>query len=186
MNVELANEQWHCRDMDWIQAVLNLMSREVRMWALPALEDLRDGQNPYRGAWWEFEEQFTCQFIPLDPAQAVRKALKKLKQGQKSVAEYKAKFDEQSSLTKWLQVDLCTRFYNGLSNSIKDMLAITDHPIETLTELFESAQIVDTRIHQCATEKKGQTFHQQGKSQDPLGVILMEIDTLRQQGKQHN
>ena len=76
-----------------------------------------------------------------------------------SVAEYKAKFDEQSSLTKWSQVDLRTRFYDGLSDSIKDTLAITDRPIETLAELFESAQVVDTRMHQRAAEKKGQTFH---------------------------
>ena len=102
------------------------------------------------------------------------------------MAEYKAKFDEQSSLTKWSQVNLCTRFYDRLSDSIKDMLAITDCPIETLTKLFESAQIVDTRMRQHATEKKGQTFHQQGKSQDPSGVVPMEIDASRQQGKQCN
>ena len=125
------------------------------MWALPMLEDLRDGQDPYQGAWQEFKEQFTCRFIPLNPAQAVREALKKLKQGKMSVAEYKAKFDEQSLLTKWSQVDLRTHFYNGLSNSIKDTLAITDHPIETLSELFESAQIVDMRMRQHAAEKKG-------------------------------
>ena len=29
MNVELSNRQWHRRDMDWIQAVLNLMSGEA-------------------------------------------------------------------------------------------------------------------------------------------------------------
>ena len=102
------------------------------------------------------------------------------------MAEYKAKFDEQSSLTKWSQVDLRTRFYNGLSDSIKDTLAITDRPIETLTELFESSQIVDTRMRQRTTEKKGQTFHQQGKSQDPSGVVPMEIDASCQQGKQCN
>ena len=74
----------------------------------------------------------------------------------------------------------------GQNVTIKDTLAITNHPIETLTELFESAQIVDTRMCQCAAEKKGQTFHQQGKSQDPLGVVPMEIDASRQQGKQRN
>ena len=86
----------------------------------------RDSRDPYRGAWQEFEEQFTRRFIPLDLAQAAREALKKLKQGKMSVAKYKAKFDEQSSLTKWSQVDLQTRFYDGLSNSIKDTLAITE------------------------------------------------------------
>jgi hypothetical protein len=29
INIELANRQWHQRDMNWIQAVLNLMSGEV-------------------------------------------------------------------------------------------------------------------------------------------------------------
>ena len=185
MNVELSNGQWHQRNMDWIQAVLNLMSGEAQTWALPTLEDLRDGRDPYRGAWWEFEEQFTCRFIPLDPAQAAREVLKKLKQGKMSVAEYKAKFDKQSSLTKWSLVDLRTCFYDGLSNSIKDTLAITDRPIETLTELFESTQVMDTRMRQRAAEKKGQTFHQQSKSQDPLGVVPMDLDAMCQgQSKQ--
>ena len=47
MNVKLANGQWHHQDINWIQAVLNLMSGEARTWALPALEDLRDGRDPY-------------------------------------------------------------------------------------------------------------------------------------------
>ena len=101
------------------------------------------------------------------------------------MAEYKAKFDKQSSLIKWSEVDLRTRFYDGLSDSIKDTLTITDHPIETLRELFKSAQIMDMRMCQRATEKKGQTFHQQGKSQDPSGVVPMNLDTMHQgRGKQ--
>ena len=101
------------------------------------------------------------------------------------MAEYKAKFNEQSSLIKWSQVDLQTCFYDGLSDSIKDTLTITDRPIETLNELFESAQIVDMRMRQRAAEKKGQTFHQQGKSQDPSGVVPMDLDAMCQgQGKQ--
>ena len=103
------------------------------------------------------------------------------------MAEYKAKFDKQSLLTKWSQVNLRTCFYDGLSNSIKDTLTITDHPIETLTVLFESTQIVDMRMCQHTAEKKGQTFHQQGKSQDPSGVVPMDLDTMCQgQGKQQH
>jgi hypothetical protein len=149
------------------------------MWALPVLEELRDGCNPYWGAWQEFEEQFTRRFIPLDLAQAVREALKKLKQGKLSMAEYKAKFDEQSGLTKWSLINLRTRFYDGLSDNIKDTLAITDHPIETLRKLFELAQVVDLRMCQRQAEKKGQTFHQQGGQ--PQGVVPMEVDIMRQQ-----
>jgi hypothetical protein len=115
----------------------------------------------------------------LDPVQVACEALKKLKQGKLSVAEYKAKFDEQSGLTKWLQVDLQTCFYDGLSDNIKDTLTITDRPIETLRKLFESAQIVDMRMRQQQAEKKGQTFHQQGGQAQ--GVVPMEVDATRQQ-----
>jgi hypothetical protein len=41
-------------------------------------------------------------------------------------------------------------------------------------------------MRQRATEKKGQTFHQQGKLQDPLGVVPMDLNATHQgQGKQH-
>jgi hypothetical protein len=95
------------------------------------------------------------------------------------VAEYKAKFDKQSGLTKWSSVDLRTRFYDGLSDNIKDTLTITDCPIDTLRDLFESTQIVDMRMRQHQAEKKGQTFHQQGGQAQ--GVVPMEVDATRQQ-----
>ena len=45
----------------------------------------------------------------------------------------------------------------------------------------------NTRMRQRAAEKKGQTFHQQGKSQDPSGVVPMDLDTMCQgQGKQQH
>jgi hypothetical protein len=115
----------------------------------------------------------------LDLAQAACEALKRLKQGKLSVVEYKAKFDEQSRLTKWSSIDLRTRFYDGLSDNIKDTLAITNRPIDTLRDLFESAQIVDMGMRQCQAEKKGQTFHQQGEQAQ--GVVPMEVDATRQQ-----
>jgi hypothetical protein len=182
MNDQLPNGDWIRRDRDWIQAILNLMEEDARTWALPALEELRDGRQPYQGSWIRFDEAFTRRFIPLDPAEAAREALKKLRQGKQSIAEYKARFDEQSGLTGWSNVDLKTRFYDGLQDDIKDALAISNRPTATLTELVTSAQTIDTRMRQRRAEKKGQTFHQTTPS-NSQGVVPMEVDATKQAEK---
>jgi hypothetical protein len=179
MNDQLPNGDWIRRDRDWIQAILNLMEEDARTWALPALEELRDGRQPYQGSWIRFDEAFTRRFIPLDPAEAAREALKKLRQGKQSVAEYKARFDEQSGLTGWSNVNLKTRFYDGLQDDIKDALSISDHPTTTLTELVTSAQTIDQRMRQRWAKKKGQTFHQTTTSSNNQGVVPMEIDAAK-------
>ena len=94
---------WLKKDLDWIQAVLNLMEGDARTWCLPALERLRKDEEPFDGDWAKFEDAFTKRFIPQDPGEAAREALKRLTQGKKSVAEYKAKFEEHSSLTGLLR-----------------------------------------------------------------------------------
>ena len=69
--------------------------------------------------------------------------LKHTKQGKNSVVEYQAWFDQFTAQTGWSDADHCTRFYNGLSEAIKDSLAITDQPTGTLTELKKAAQVLD-------------------------------------------
>ena len=151
---------WLKKDLDWIQAVLNLMEGNACMWCLPALERLRKDKEPFNGDWAKFEDAFTKRFIPQDPSKATREALKHLTQGKKSVAEYKAKFEEHSSLTGWSKADLRSRFYDGLADAIKDALAISDRPTEAYKSLVEATQVLDIHLRQCQAEKKGQTFHQ--------------------------
>ena len=52
------------------------------MWCLPALEKLRQDEEPYDGRWSKFEDEFTKRFIPQDPGEAAREALKRLYQRQ--------------------------------------------------------------------------------------------------------
>ena len=125
--------------MDWIQAMLNLMEGDVHTWALPALEELRDGKLPYKGVWNNYMEAFTCCFILLDPVEAAREAIKCVRQSGKSMAEYKAKFNKHASLTGWSEQDLRSQFYDGLNDEIKDALAISDRPVSTLRDLVDSA-----------------------------------------------
>ena len=172
---------WLKKDLDWIQAVLNLMEGDARTWCLPALEWLRKDEEPFDGDWAKFEDAFTKRFIPQDPGEAAREALKRLTQGKKSVAEYKAKFEEHSSLTGWSKADLRSRFYDGLADAIKDALAISDHPTEAYESLVEASQALDIRLRQRQAEKKGQTFHQTSSQSRGTESVPMDIDASRQQ-----
>ena len=181
MNQKSVFGVWLKKNLDWIQAVLNLMEGDTRMWCLPALEWLRKDKEPFDSDWAKFEDAFTKCFIPQDPGEATREALKWLTQGKKSVAEYKAKFKEHSSLTSWSKADLRSHFYDGLADAIKDALAISDRPTEAYKSLVEAAQVLDIRLRQHQAEKKGQTFHQTGLQSHGTEPVPMDIDASCQQ-----
>src|ERR1700761_7286022 len=128
-------------------------------------------------------EHLTKRFAPMDSAEAARDALKSLKQGKDSVAEYQAKFDQFTNQTGWSDADHRTRFYNGLNETIKDNLAISDRPIGMLVELRQAAQILDQQMRQRQAEKSGKpmhnTPHMTSKHPD-----AMEEDASRQQQQQ--
>ena len=110
----------------------------------------------------------------------MRDALKHIKQGKSSVVEYQAWFDQFTSQTGWSDAGHCTRFYDGLSEAIKDSLVITDRPIGTLTELKKAAQVLDQRMCQRAAEKAGKSLHPttHSTSKNP---DAMEVDVTCQQ-----
>ena len=77
---DTAINDWQQNDDKWIAAILNLMEDKARTWALPYLETIASGRNPFSGLYWLFMEAFTKQFAPLDTTEAVREALKSIKQ----------------------------------------------------------------------------------------------------------
>ena len=95
------------------------------------------------------------------------------------MAEYISRFDQYTGQTGWSDADHRTRFYDGLSEQLKDNLAISDHPITLLQELKAAAQVLDQRMRQREAEKKGRTYHttSQAPSKDPNA---MEVDASRQ------
>ena len=102
------------------------MEDEGCTWALPYLEELAQGGSPFTGDYDNFVAAFNKRFAPHDSTKTAQDALKHIKQGKNSVAEYQAQFDQFTSQTGWSNTDHRTRFYDGLSESIKDSLAITD------------------------------------------------------------
>ena len=154
---DAATLTWDQNDDKWIAAVLNLMEDEARTWALPYLETLANGRHPFNGLYRNFTDAFTKRFAPLDSTEAAQDALKALKQGKSSVAEYISKFDQYIQQTGWSDADHRTRFYDGLTKGVKDALTFTDRPTTTLNELKTASHIFDQRIRQRNAEKGGKT-----------------------------
>src|ERR1700761_4008957 len=158
------------------------MEDEARTWALPYLELLAKGRLAFSGNYDYFVQAFLKRFAPLDTTEAARDALKALKQGKNSVAEYISKFDKFTGQTGWSDADHRTRFYDGLNEQLKDNLAISDRPITDLNDLKAAAQILNQRMRQCKAKKKGRTHHtMQTSTRDPNA---MEVDASRQGQKE--
>ena len=158
------------------------MEDEARTWALPYLETIASGRTPFSGLYQLFMEAFTKRFALLDTTEAAQEALKSLKQGKSSVAEYISKFDQYTGQTGWSPADHRTRFYNGLQDQLKDNLAISDRAVNTYEELRTAAHILDQRMQQCQAEKHSKssmTHTMQAPSKDPNA---MEVDASRQSG----
>ena len=102
------------------------MEEDACTWALPYLEELGRGKQPFKGDWAEFEKAFSQRFMPQDSQEVAHEALKNIKQGKQTVAEYTSKFDQYTMQTGWSDADHCTRYYSGLSDKVKDSMAITD------------------------------------------------------------
>jgi hypothetical protein len=69
---------WIINQTSWIQSVLNLMEGDTRTWALPHLEELQHGWDPFGGIWQTFVNQFSRRFAPLDTAESVQEVMKKI------------------------------------------------------------------------------------------------------------
>ncbi len=181
-----ATNTWHREEQKWIQAVLNHMEGDACTWALPHLEELLNLRRaPFRGSWANFESEFTKRFIPLDISEMARDALKKIKQSKMSVAEYQLMFDQYSKQTGWSDNDHRQRFYDRLTDHIKDALLLTNLPIETLEELRTATWSIDQHLRQRDAEKKGGSYNPTTSSKTHE-LDAMQVDTSRQQQGRSN
>ena len=114
--------------------------------------------------------------MPQDSQEVAREALKNIKQGKQTVVEYTSKFDQYIMQTGWSDADHRTRYYDGLSDKVKDSMAITDRPIATFKELRKVALILDQRICQREAEKKGQTFSNMSQGTSSRNPDAMEVN----------
>jgi hypothetical protein len=170
---------WHPNHRHWIQMALNLMEGDAHTWALPYLEDISHRNTPFRADWALFTDVFLKRFAPLDSSESARNALKAIKQGKGSMAEYIANFDQYTSQTGWSDADHRQRFYDGLNKKVKDYLAISDKPSASFTDCRKVAQDIDQRLRQQEAKKKGHTSmpNQQSTAGPSKHPDAMDVDT---------
>jgi hypothetical protein len=103
--------------------------------------------------WNAFVTAFEARFIGRMQEANARRARAQLVQGSGSMAEYQAHFDNLASLTGYSDVDLWERYREGLSNEVKDVLAISNRDVSDLAKLKEGVLAVDKRMHERKDER---------------------------------
>lgn len=144
------------RNDQWIRTVLSYLQDDAALWATPAMEQLTLGHMPFNNDWNEFRSQFKARFESVDEAVDAKERLRKLYQGSLTVPEYAARFKELAGRTGYSGADLRDRFYEHLSDAIKDELVHTARPIGTLEELITVTADIDVRVRQRRAEKARQ------------------------------
>lgn len=102
----------------------------------------------------DFSSQLEIVFDHPDHAGTATKRLLKLRQGTGSVAEYAIDFWTLAADSKWNDEALQGAFVNGLSDTIKDELAVRDEPAN-LHSLVSLATRIDSRLRERRQERGG-------------------------------
>ena len=155
-HLDAAGNAVNPRNEQWIRTVLSYMQDDAALWATPAMEELTRGHTPFNNDWNEFRQQFKARFESVDEAVDAKERLRKLWQGSLTVPEYAARFNELAGRTGYSGADLRDRFYDHLSDAIKDELVHTARATGTLEELVTVTADIDIRVRQRRAEKARQ------------------------------
>jgi hypothetical protein len=86
-------------------------------------------------------------------------------QGNGSVAEYAAKFENLAPLTNLSDEDLRQHFYEHLTDHVKDRLALTDKDISMYELVKAAAMVIDQRLHERQSKVRSNPFQTRPSTQ---------------------
>jgi hypothetical protein len=145
-------ESWAADANLWIASAMSFLTGDAATWALPYQEALTKGDHPFAD-WSAFIATFEARFIGRTQEADARRAMAQLVQGNGSVAEYQVRFNNLAPLTRYSDVDLWERYRKGLSDEVKDVLAISDRDVSDLAKLKEGVLAVDKRMRERKDER---------------------------------
>ncbi|KAL0157923.1 hypothetical protein M9458_045999, partial [Cirrhinus mrigala] len=149
------NPRSHCRrnrmdpeparypsDRSRIALLVSLLTGQAAEWAAAVLKAAGIAARSYP----EFTTQLKAAFQHPESEVEVDSRLYHLRQGERSVSKYTMDFRTLAVQTKWSDAALRTAFYEGLSNRLKDELAVRELPA-TLEGMIQLALRVDQRMN---------------------------------------
>ena len=168
-------------DTAWIRSFLGFMKGEAGIWATPHLENFGIGQVPFEADFEKLKEAFRSRFEVVTADIAAKRALRLLFQKGMDVPSYTARFNEHADRTGYGKQDLRDRYYENLSESIKDSLAVSERAQATLEELVAAATVIDRRLRERQEEKRGHRTETSSAPPPPKPADsdAMQIDAIR-------
>ena len=132
---------------DKVELALTYMIKKAAVWKDTQMKALEAGGTPFAN-WNAFKDSFNLTFERIEDATAALEELKRLRQGNNSVAEFHDQFHRQASRTSLSDLDKRTRFYDGLSRAVKDALVYVQANTQSYADLVKEAIGLDNRISQ--------------------------------------
>ena len=133
-----------------VQYALGLLRGRALVWA----EAVFTNQRTEGYSFDEFSSRLKTVFDHPDHAGNASKRLLKLRQGTSSVADYSIEFWTLAADSKWNDEALQGAFVNGLSDPVKDELAVRDEPTN-LHSLVSLAIKIDNRLRERRRDRSG-------------------------------
>ncbi|XP_037831202.1 catechol O-methyltransferase B isoform X1 [Kryptolebias marmoratus] len=146
------NSSPHCfpRDENKIAYVVGLLTGKALRWAEARFQDYPN----FGVSFQKFVEEFRSIFGQDLDTTALSRNLWRLRQGQRSVAEFSIDFRTQAAALGWDSGALKSAFFQALNGSIRDELMLLDEP-KTLDELMTLAIRIDGRLRDRNRDRLG-------------------------------
>ena len=138
-------------DESKVNFALSYLRDTALQWFEPSI--LEGTELPWMIDWSEFVRELRTNFGSIDPTGNAEEELDALcmKDNQK-ILKYNVEFNRLAARVRWGDSALRHRYYKGLPDCIKDILAQSSKH-DTLIELKSAAQIIDARYWECNREK---------------------------------
>ena len=135
-----------------VNFALSFLRDTALQWFEPALLEY-DVVEPWMNSWEEFILELKINFGSIDPIGDAEADLDNIamRENQK-ILKYNVEFNKLSARVRWGDSALRYKYYKGLPDRIKDVLAQNDKP-RTLAELKGIAQSIDARYWERNREK---------------------------------
>src|ERR1700759_1529901 len=135
---------YYCKDGNWIASFLSFMEGTARAWATQFLQKPKG--TVFNNDWAKCKKAFKERFAIISTEENAQHALRRLKQGEKTIPAYVLEFCQHADQAGYSQVELHDRFYLGLSPKMQELLITHPGMLDTLDELVKACKGIQKHL----------------------------------------